>query len=70
MSSANMDQLYQEHLENPYVETPLSRSRFEMLYVRLENVEACALEAISKEQWARHDVLDHESQRLCAKLGY
>lgn len=70
MPYTKMDQLYQEHLKNPYVDAPLSRPLFERLYARLETVEARALEAISKEQWALHDVLDHESQRLCAKLGY
>lgn len=66
----NINQLYQEHLANPYVETPLSRPCFERLYARLETVEARALEAISKEQWALHDALDHQSQKLCAALGY
>ena len=65
-----MDQLYQEHLESPYVETPLTRSMFERLYARFENVEARACAAIEAQQWALHDHLDHESQKLCARLGY
>ena len=65
-----MDQLYQEHLESPYVETPLTRSMFERLYARFENVEARARAAIEAKQWALHDRLDHESQKLCARLGY
>ena len=41
-----MDQLYQEHLESPYVETPLTRSMFERLYARFEDVEARANAAL------------------------
>ena len=66
----NVDQLYQEHLENPYVETPLTRSMFERLYARFEDVEARANAAMEARQWALHDRLDHESQKLCAALGY
>ena len=65
-----MDQLYQEHLESPYVETPLTRSMFERLYARFEDVEARANAALEADQWALHDRLDHESQKLCARLGY
>ena len=65
-----MDKLYKEHLESPYVETPLTRSMFERLYARFENVEARACAAIEAQQWALHDHLDHESQKLCALLGY
>lgn len=65
-----MDKLYKEHLESPYVETPLSRPMFERLYKRLEIVEANAWSAMESEQWALHDYYDHESQKLCARLGY
>ena len=65
-----MDQLYQEHLESPYVETPLTRSMFERLYARFEDVETKANAALEARQWALHDRLDHESQKLCARLGY
>jgi hypothetical protein len=66
----NIDQLYQEHLDNPYVDIPLSRPTFERLYARFENVEARAWKAMEAQQWALHDTLDHESQKLCARLGY
>ena len=65
-----MDQLYQEHLESPYVETPLTRSMFERLYARFEDVEARANAAMEARQWALHDYFDRESQKLCAGLGY
>ena len=65
-----MDQLYQEHLESPYVETPLTRSMFERLYARFVDVEARANAAMEARQWALHDYFDHESQKLCARLGY
>ena len=65
-----MDKLYKEHLESPYVETPLTRSMFERLYIRFEDVEARARSALEAQQWALHDRLDHESQKLCARLGY
>lgn len=70
MQNKNMDVLYQEHLESPYVENPLSRTTFERLYARLEDVEARANAALEANQWALHDRLDHESQKLCARLGY
>ena len=66
----NMDVLYEEHLNSPYVENPLSRPAFERLYARFEDVEARANAAIEVSQWALHDRLDHESQKLCARLGY
>lgn len=65
-----MDKLYKEHLESPYVENPLSRTTFERLYARFEDVEARANAALEANQWALHDRLDHESQKLCARLGY
>ena len=65
-----MDQLYQEHMSSPYVEIPLSRQLFERLYARFEDVEAKANAALEARQWALHDRLDHESQKLCARLGY
>ena len=70
MQNKNMDVLYAEHLDSPYVETPLTRSMFERLYARFEDVEARACAAIEAQQWALHDHLDHESQKLCARLGY
>ena len=66
----NMDVLYEEHLNSPYVENPLSRTTFERLYARFEDVEARANAALEANQWALHDRLDHESQKLCARLGY
>ena len=65
-----MDKLYKEHLESPYVETPLTRSMFERLYTRFEDVEARARSALEAQQWALHDYYDRESQKLCAYLGY
>ncbi len=70
MQNKNMDVLYAEHLDSPYVETPLTRSMFERLYARFEDVEARANAALEANQWALHDRLDHESQKLCARLGY
>jgi len=66
----NIDQLYQEHLDNPYVDIPLSRPTFERLYARFEDVEAKANAALEAHQWELHDYFDHESQKLCARLGY
>jgi hypothetical protein len=43
---------------------------FERLYARFEDVEARANAALEARQWALHDRLDHESQKLCARLGY
>ena len=70
MQNKNMDVLYAEHLDSPYVENPLSRTTFERLYARFEDVEARANAALEADQWALHDRLDHESQKLCARLGY
>ena len=70
MQNKNMDVLYAEHLDSPYVENPLSRTTFERLYARFEDVEAKANAALEAHQWALHDRLDHESQKLCARLGY
>ena len=70
MQNKNMDVLYAEHLESPYVENPLSRTTFERLYARFEDVEARANAALEANQWALHDRLDRESQKLCARLGY
>jgi len=70
MQNKNMDVLYAEHLNSPYVENPLSRTTFERLYARFEDVEARANAALEARQWALHDRLDHESQKLCARLGY
>ena len=70
MQNKNMDVLYAEHLDSPYVENPLSRTTFERLYARFEDVEAKANAALEANQWALHDRLDHESQKLCARLGY
>lgn len=70
MQNKNMDVLYAEHLDSPYVENPLSRTTFERLYARFEDVEARANAALEANQWALHDRLDHESQKLCARLGY
>ena len=70
MQNKNMDVLYAEHLDSPYVENPLSRTTFERLYARFEDVEARANAALEANQWALHDRLDHESQKLCAALGY
>ena len=70
MQNKNMDVLYAEHLNSPYVENPLSRTTFERLYARFEDVEARANAALEANQWALHDRLDHESQKLCARLGY
>ena len=66
----NIDQLYQEHLDSPYVENPLSRTTFERLYARFEDVEAKANAALEAHQWELHDYFDRESQKLCARLGY
>ena len=70
MQNKNMDVLYAEHMNSPYVENPLSRTTFERLYARFEDVEARANAALEANQWALHDRLDHESQKLCARLGY
>lgn len=70
MQNKNMDVLYAEHLDSPYVENPLSRTTFERLYARFEDVEARANAALEANQWALHDRLDRESQKLCARLGY
>ena len=39
-------------------------------FIRFEDVEARARSALEAQQWALHDHLDHESQKLCARLGY
>lgn len=70
MQNKNMDVLYAEHLDSPYVENPLSRTTFERLYARFEDVEAKANAALEAHQWELHDRLDNESQKLCARLGY
>ena len=70
MQNKNMDVLYAEHLDSPYVEDPLSRTTCERLYARFEDVEARANAALEANQWALHYRLDHESQKLCARLGY
>ena len=70
MQNKNMDVLYAEHLDSPYVENPLSRTTFERLYARFEDVEARANAALEANQWALHDYFDRESQKLCAALGY
>ena len=70
MQNKNMDVLYAEHLDSPYVENPLSRTTFERLYARFEDVEAKANAALEAHQWELHDYFDHESQKLCARLGY
>ena len=70
MQNKNMDVLYAEHLNSPYVENPLSRTTFERLYARFEDVEARANAALEAHQWELHDHFDRESQKLCARLGY
>jgi hypothetical protein len=62
--------LYQEHMESPYVDTPLTEERFRQTYRRFLNVEIAAWKALGAQRWALHDRMDRESQRLCARLGY
>lgn len=38
MQNKNMDVLYAEHLDSPYVENPLTRSMFERLYARFRDI--------------------------------
>jgi hypothetical protein len=62
--------LYQEHRESPYVDVPLTEERFKRTYRRFLNVEIAAWKALEARRWALHDRMDHESQYLCARLGY
>lgn len=62
--------LYQEHRESPYVDVPLTEERFRQTYRRFLNVEIAAWKALEARKWALHDRMDHESQSLCARLGY
>jgi|GEM_PF-3284170 hypothetical protein len=62
--------LHREHMESPYVTNPLSEERFRQTYRRFLNVEIAAWKALEAQKWALHDYFDHESQKLCAALGY